>query len=117
MKKPEEYLENAVNRLHDSEQPYLDENVYDGKLSPIIQAIKAAQEDAIRETVKECAKTAKLQKASDYGNFNKHSAKWEDTKDTTHVEMSYGHGDCGYTAVRTNVEAILSVADKLIKEL
>jgi hypothetical protein len=103
MKKPEEYLENAVNRLHDSEQPYLDENVYDGKLSPIIQAIKAAQEDAIRETVQKCVENATIE------CFEFKEDWMEEPINITIDDYGNIHGICK--------QSILSVADKLIKEL
>ena len=58
MKKAEQYLEDVINQLHDSDQPWFTDNVYDGGSGPIMEAIKQAQIDAIEETVKLCAKNA-----------------------------------------------------------
>ena len=49
MKKAIEYLEEEINKLHDSDQPWFDGNIYDGESSPILKAIKQAQFDMLEE--------------------------------------------------------------------
>ena len=60
MKTPEQYIKDAINKLHDSDKPWFADNVYDGGSGPIIEAIKQAQVDAIEETCKVCAENASI---------------------------------------------------------
>lgn len=51
MKSPEEYLEEEINKLHDSGQPWYDEGIYDGTASPILAAIKQACYDGYMQAL------------------------------------------------------------------
>lgn len=92
MKKAEDYLEEEVDKLHYSDQPYFDNGIYDGNSKAIISAIKAAQLDAIEATVKLCAENVA-------------------------VECTEAVGVKGMYLFGINKQSILSVADKLKSEL
>jgi hypothetical protein len=98
MKKPIEYLKDAINIFPESDQPWFEDGIYDGNYSPIIIAIQAAQEDAIRETVEECLKSVEL--FIDYKPIYSTTTLPPDIR------------SCGIKK-----DSILSVADKLIKKL
>jgi hypothetical protein len=93
MKKANEYIKNW--------------SFYDKIPTKELEAIiKLAQEDAIRETVKECVKESEVQ------TYLKKNRRWvkmtgEFEFDSTNFEMKNS----------VNKKKILSVADKLIKEL
>lgn len=83
MKKAEEYLKGCE---------------HDGSYIPVnevLNLLKLAQEDAIREAVKECAE-----------NVETYEYPYMDSCPS-----------CGHTATYVDMGSILSVADKLIKEL
>lgn len=81
------------------------------------EIVKQIQIDAIQHTVKVCADEVELEMASDYGHYDRNNAKFQYIPDTEYITEHYGHGDVGYTAIRTNKQSILSVADKLIKDI
>jgi hypothetical protein len=58
MKSPEQYLEDAIEKTDDVDQPFFDKNhlIYDGKAKPIINAIKQAQIDAYNESLDDTIK-------------------------------------------------------------
>ena len=95
MKKTIEYLKELF------EEPL--ELVEDSFEKDFYLIIKAAQEDTIRETVKECINVAKIE----YYEFKE---DWmEEPDNITRDDYGNIHG--------INPQSILSVADRLIKEL
>ena len=85
MKKTEEYLEELFEEPFNLEEGNIEYDFY--------KIIKEAQEDAIRETVKECAKNAKV------------------------LHYPYRQMLTGQPSYFVDENSILSVADKLIEEL
>jgi uncharacterized protein YpmB len=76
----------------------------------ICDQIKQAQEDAIREAVKQCAESAET-KSFKLSKYSK-TPRWKVVKDEEEVDLfSYDF------KTEVNKKSILSVADKLIKEL
>lgn len=97
MKKADEYLKKALTNTHWN---YLEHVMNSGRCYPdLIKAIKAAQIDAIEETVKRCAEVAELKE------FNKTP---QDRK-----SISNDMGDI----YAVDKESILQVAEQLISKL
>ena len=98
---------------------YLEEFEKRGLMSSITltELILEVQRDTIDEVVKTCANKATLEEASDYGRFNEKFAKFEPTNETIYSVETYGHGDCGYTAVRISKDSILNCANILKEQL
>ena len=103
MKKAKEYFKEECLPMTSQEEYELWCRTYD--MFPYIErAIRKAQEDAIRETVKECAKSAKMWLTGVNGGFEVIRRKTPYfSSDGTHIEI--------------DSLSILNVADKLIKEL
>ena len=81
--------------------------------------IKQAQLDAIEETVKLCAKNAKLLEQSNWGNYeDAHNDSNPNLEEKEVIKKNnYGHGDCTYQIIRVSKQSILNCADILKKEL
>lgn len=102
MKKAEEiavenHLFKSVDVIYDNFALQITRDCYVQTSRNIIRAIKQAQEDAIRETVKECANSAKTREATEFWS----GQVWDD----------------GPLPIIVDKNSILSIADKLIKEL
>jgi formylmethanofuran dehydrogenase subunit A len=95
MKKAEEYIE--LKTRHNSNLP---EYGYSIDKVDALEIIKQVQIDAIKETVKECVKNAKIE----FSNFK---GTWE-SNDVSVDE---------FTDASVSKNSILLVADKLIKKL
>lgn len=55
MKKPVDYILDEIEKLHEIDQPYFDDDdvsIYDGNSEPIFKAIKQAQIEAVVATLK-----------------------------------------------------------------
>ena len=58
MKKPEEYIQDAIDNIYECDQPYFDNEVtcvYDGNSEAIFKAIEQAQKDAWNEALDKAA--------------------------------------------------------------
>ena len=91
MKKTIEYCDEFVNNRNPNES--------------IFDVFRRIQEDAIRETVKECAENAEI-------NFNTNDKEF-----ISDIDFSFRDGDGNWCKISINEDKIYSVADKLIKEL
>jgi hypothetical protein len=81
----------------------------------VIKAIKLAQEDAIRTTVKECAESAKIK--WNYYRKDENPKEFEEYRYSENVRVdSYGEA-YAVDVQEVDKDSILVVADKLIKEL
>jgi len=107
MKKAEEYLKENDDGL-------IQRNVFNFQIGSwvkavskdvAIKAIRRAQEDAIRETVKECAKSVSM------NLHNQIDGEFKSVK----VGKTFSINDNTY--VEIDMESVPKVADKLIKEL
>ena len=96
MKKAEDFKDEIFNLL------YVDS---DEDMQDVYKFIKIVQEDAIRETVEECANNAEI-------NFNTN-----DDEFISDTDFSFRDGDGNWCKISINEDKIYSVADKLIKEL
>ena len=92
MKKASEYLKNTFDWSYETQELTWYVNKW-------IDLIKQAQEDAIRETVKECAENFKL----DEYKMGIAQGSWRECN--------------SHQNIRINEKSVLSIADKLIKEL
>ena len=99
-KSAEEYLEDAVNKLHYSDQPWFENGVYDGGIRAILEAIKQAQLDAIQITVERCAEETQVDINGDIDD-----------------KFSFRDQDGVWCEIKVNKQSILNVATKIKNEL
>lgn len=110
MKKASEYLQDELSKLDDIDQPWLDYNVYDGRATPIFEAIKQAQKDAVEYALEQAAEKAEVRIKYDSvksGEIDGYS------DDRIWIRDQDGSGCNLYT----DKQSILSLKDKLFKEL
>ena len=58
--------------------------------------------------LKAASEKAKLSKAYNYGNYDESTAIFKPIETKCFIKIEYGHGDCGYEAVKINEDSILN---------
>lgn len=97
-----------VNKLPTAEEwlEHFEENAYPG--IPLSECMIDFAKMHVEAALKEASKNVKLSKAFDYGKYDEKTAKFEPIDKKVEVRESYGHGDCGYTAIKVDTESILN---------
>lgn len=75
---------------------------------PTSEIMKGFAKRHCEEQAKVISEQVILEKASDYGTFNEETADFKYKGGKSSVQYHHGHGESGYTAIRTSTESILN---------
>jgi hypothetical protein len=83
----------------------------------ILELVKIAQIDAIKNIVENCSNDAKLLIQSNWGRYENFDENPNFKEADKLCKNNFGQGDCTYQIVTVSKQSILNVADKMIEEL